>query len=199
MEDKIESYRRRSWAIDREAVVERDHVGRHVLVEANQLRERGAYEDAIAVLDAGGDAKALRDPKALTMRALSRLGLGQHEEALADLEAAEQRLWMYLGAIDINRAQVYNCQGRHGEARESAKRAVERMPASAWLARVSLASSCELDRDGDAAERTLRDLAAVLADAPSEVREEAASYVERMADLDALCQRVDIRALLGCG
>ena len=193
---KVESIRRRVWAVDRETVFETGRVGQDRLDESHRLRERGAYEEAVAALDAAGEEAVSKDPKALMARALARLGLGEHDLALADLDAAEGRLRVYLGAADINRAQIYNRQGRHREARAAAARAVERMPGDAWLARVSLASSCELAGDGAAAERALREMAAALAEAPRELRDEAASYVERMADLDALRRRVDVRALL---
>ena len=167
-----------------------------VMTNALQLLKRGDYEKVIADLTPADEP--LREPKALMMRAVAQMGLRRHEAALADLDAAERSVWSYLGAIDVNRAHVHNRQGRHGEARLAAERAVKRMPSDAWVARVSLASSCELDGDGEAAERTMREMAAALADAKKKQREEAASYVERMADLDTLRQRVDIRALLQC-
>ena len=198
VDDRVAAFRRLAWAMDRETVDAMARVDGARIAESNRLREQGAYEQAAAVLETLDENVLLGDPTALTARALARMGLADHAGALSDLDAAERRLRLHLGVTDINRAQVYNRQRRHGEARAAAARAVERMPDEAWWARVSLASSCELDGDGEAAEDALREMAATLAGASQALREEAVSYIERTADLDALRARINVRSLLGC-
>ena len=189
----LRRFRKATWNASSETFEGFARLDNGVVLKAIEHRLDGRAVEAIQLLDDQDQSLVERDPDALCARALACHMAGQTERAVQDLERAEAIHKWKMGAVEVNRADVLQCQDEWEEARQCIRRAVSLRP-DIWIFRARLAQAAELCGDAEEAEQHFEHFVALARALPPGNRERAFDYVSRIDDLTGLRSRLGFQS-----
>ena len=92
----------------------------NVLDDAKKLHQRGAFEDAVQVLESQPREILDHDCEALVVLGLSRFGVDDHVGAMKELDRAVQLVVEFKAEIHLNRANVLKTMQQYEDALDAA-------------------------------------------------------------------------------
>ena len=120
------------WHANKRTQPPPEQVSQEILKRVDELRDSGAFEEALELLHAQPPASLLGDNRALVRLGLARFGIGDYDGALDAFERADRVMDDAKARVAVNRANLLKVKGDYDAALEAAYQA--RALAPRWFA-----------------------------------------------------------------
>lgn len=185
------------WHANKRTLPPPRKVPQEILERVDELRESGAFEEAVALLDAQPRDDLLGDNRALVRLGLARFGIADYDGALDAFELADRATDDAKARIAVNRANVLKVTGEFDAALEAACEARELAPG--WFASHLIILSVLECRNGPGDRAAVERAAAEMREMWAEFRTNREFWRYLMTDVDysSLRRRPEFVSLFG--